>query len=175
MKFAKSAAGLCLLLAVAGCAGPSVAVTTDENLTVEQRAETPSASGAAAFGTQRVWASGLSVVVSAPRSLSPSETAIPPAKRTAVFTITVYNGSKASYRPSQLSVRATANGDPVPELVDSVQGLNGLAAAVAELSPGRDTQIQLAFAVSEQPVQIQLSIQPGGQGQDAATLFEGQA
>ena len=175
MKFAKSAAGLCLLLAVAGCAGPSVAVTTDENLTVEQRAETPSASGAAAFGTQRVWASGLSVVVSAPRSMAPSETAIPPAKRTAVFTITVYNGSKAFYRPSQLSVRATANGDPVPELVDSVQGLNGLAAAVAELPPGRDTQIQLAFAVSEQPVQIQLSIQPGGHGQDAATLFEGQA
>ncbi|MFD9704808.1 hypothetical protein [Lentzea sp. NPDC059081] len=175
MKFAKTAAGLCLLLAVAGCAGPSVAVTPDENLTVEQRAETPSASRAAAFGTQRVWASGLSVVVSAPRSLTPSETAIPPAKRTAVFTITVYNGSKASYRPSQLSVRATADGNPAAELVDSVQGLNGLAAAVAEVPPGRDTQIQLAFAVSESPAQMQLTIQPGGQGQDAPTVFEGNA
>ncbi|WP_112265274.1 hypothetical protein [Lentzea terrae] len=175
MKFAKSAAGLCLLLAVAGCAGPSVAITPDENLTVEQRAETPSASGAAAFGTQRVWASGLSVVLSAPRSLAPSETAIPPAKRTAVFTITVYNGSKASYRPSQLIVRATVGDSPVPELVDSVQGLNGLAGAVAELPPGRDTQFQVAFAVSEQPVLMQLTVQPGGQGQDVATVFEGQA
>ena len=122
-----------------------------------------------------MWASGLSVVVSAPRSLAPSETAIPPAKRTAVFTITVYNGSKASYRPSQLVVRATVNDSPVPELVDSVQGLNGLAGAVAELPPGRDTQLQVAFAVSEQPVQIQLTVQPGGQGQDVATVFEGQA
>lgn len=175
MKFAKSAVGLCLLLAVAGCAGPSVAVTPDENLTVEQRAETPSASGAAAFGTQRVWASGLSVVLSAPRSLAPSETAIPPAKRTAVFTVTVYNGSKAAYRPSQLSVRATINGDPAAELIDAVQGLNGLAAAVAEVPPGRDTQFQLAFAVPETAVQLQLTVQPGGQGQDVATLFEGQA
>ncbi|GHH47709.1 hypothetical protein [Lentzea cavernae] len=175
MKFAKTAAGLCLLLAVAGCAGPSVAVTPNENLTVEQRAETPSASGAAAFGTQRVWASGLSVVVSAPRSLTPSETAVPPAKRTAVFTITVYNGSKAPYRSSQLAVKATADGNPAPELVDSVQGLNGLAAAVAELPPGRDTQLQLAFAVPEGPVGVQLTIQPGGQGQDAPTVFEGQA
>jgi hypothetical protein len=175
VKFAKSAVGLCLLLAVAGCAGPSVAVTPDENLTVEQRAETPSASGAAAFGTQRVWASGLSVVLSAPRSLAPSETAIPPAKRTAVFTVTVYNGSKAAYRPSQLSVRATINGDPAAELIDAVQGLNGLAAAVAEVPPGRDTQFQLAFAVPETAVQLQLTVQPGGQGQDVATLFEGQA
>lgn len=175
MKFAKSAVGLCLLLAVAGCAGPSVAVTPDENLTVEQRAETPSASGAAAFGTQRVWASGLSVVLSAPRSLAPSETASPPAKRTAVFTVTVYNGSKAAYRPSQLSVRATINGDPAAELIDAVQGLNGLAAAVTELPPGRDTQFQLAFAVPETAVQLQLTVQPGGQGQDVATLFEGQA
>ena len=175
MKFAKTAAGLCLMLAVAGCAGPSVAVTPDENLTVEQRAETPSASGAAAFGTQRVWTSGLSVVVSAPRSLKPSETAVPPAKRTAVFTITVYNGSKTSYRPSQLAVRALADGQPAAELVDSVQGLNGLAAAVAELPPGRDTQLQLAFAVPESPTRVELTIKPGGQDQDAPTVFEGQA
>ncbi len=175
MKFAKSAAGLCLLLAVAGCAGPSVAVTPDENLTVEQRAETPNASANAAFGTQRVWASGLSVVVSAPRSLSPSETAIPRATRTAVFTLTVYNGSKTAYKPSQMSVRAIANDVLAPELVDSVQGLNGLAAAVAELPPGRDTQFLLAFAVPESAVQIKLTVQPGGQGQDAATVFEGQA
>lgn len=175
MKFANSAVGLCLLLAVAGCAGPSVALTPDESLTVEQRAETPNESPNAAFGTQRVWTSGLSVVVSAPRSLSPSETAVPRSARTAVFTVTVYNGSKSSYRPSQLSVRATADGVAAAELVDSVQGLNGLAAAVAELPPGRDTQFLLAFAVPESAVRMQLTVEPGGQGQDAATVFEGQA
>ncbi len=175
MKFAKSAAGLCLLLAAAGCAGPSVAVTPDENLTVEQRAETPNAAGNAAFGTQRVWTSGLSVVVSVPRSLSPSETAIPRAARTAVFTLTVYNGSNSAYKPSQLAVKAMANGAAAPELVDSVQGLNGLAAAATELPPGKDTQVLLAFAVPEGPVQMQLTVRPGGQGQDAPTVFEGQA
>ncbi|SDG22966.1 hypothetical protein SAMN05216553_106285 [Lentzea fradiae] len=175
MKFAKTAAGLCLLLAVAGCAGPSVADAPKDDLTVEQRAETPSASNVAPFGTQRVWASGLSVVVSAPRSLTPSETAIPPAGRTAVFTITIYNGSKTPYRTSQLSVRATADDSPAAELVDSVQGLDGLDAAVAEVPAGRDTQIQLAFAVPQQPVRIRLTIQPGGQGQDAPTVYEGKA
>ncbi|TWP52603.1 hypothetical protein FKR81_09875 [Lentzea tibetensis] len=173
MKFAVKAAGLCLLLAVAGCAGPSVAVAPDENPAVLQRAEPRG--GFADFGTQRVWASGLSITVGPPQSLKPSETAFPQAARTAVFTVTVFNGSKVTFRPSQLSVRALAGGQPTPELTDSVQGLNGLAAAVRELQPGQDTKLTLAFAVPENPVDLRLTVLPGGPGQDTATDFEGQA
>ena len=171
MRFAVKAAGLCLLLAVAGCAGQSVAVAPDEP--VLQRAE--SRGSFAGFGTQRVWASGLSITVAPPQSLKPSETAFPQAPRTAVFTVTVFNGSKTAFRPSQLSVRALAGGQPTPELTDSVQGLNGLAAAVSELQPGQDTKLTLAFAVPADPVDLQLTVLPGGQGQDTPSVFSGRA
>ena len=181
MKFAKLAVGVCLTLAVAGCAdnpdlvGMTMSAPETPSLRHGGAADAPSASPYTAFGAKKVWTNGLSITISQPRSLKPSETAFPQAPRTAVFVVTIMNGTKAEYRPSQLSVRALAAGKPAQEVLDSVQGLDGFAAAVRELPPGRDTTVTLAFAVPPEAVKMQLTVEPNGAGQEPSATFEGQA
>lgn len=176
VKFARLAVGVCLGLAMAGCADPSdISTPTAPSAAVEQGADAPSASGYTAFGAQRVWANGMAVTVSPPSSLKPSDTSFPESPRTAVFTLTVVNGTKSAYRTSQLVVRALVGGEPVAEVRDSVQGLNGIAAAVTEVAPGAETVLTLAFAVPADPVRLQLVVEPNGANQEPSATFEGTA
>ncbi|ONI85544.1 hypothetical protein ALI22I_27505 [Saccharothrix sp. ALI-22-I] len=174
MKFASLAAGICLGLALAGCADPSdISTPTVPSAVAEQGADTASGSAYTAFGAQRVWANGMAVTVSPPTSLKPSDTSFPPAPRTAVFTLTLVNSSKTAYRTSQLAVRAIVAGVPVAEVRDSVQGLNGIAAAVTEVEPGAETVLTMAFAVPADPVLLQLVVEPNGANQEPSARFEG--
>ncbi|MBW4720671.1 hypothetical protein [Saccharothrix obliqua] len=177
MKFAGLAVGLCLAGALAGCADqsglpdPSVPETTSSSEVQPNNA--PPASGPTAFGARRSWPDGLSVTVSPARSLKPSDTSTPKAPRTAVFTLTLLNATATAYRTSGLTVRAMVAGEPAAEVLDSVQGLNGLS--VTEVPPGGETTVTLAFAVPEQPVRMQLVVEPDGAGQDPSATFEGVA
>ncbi|XVS65652.1 hypothetical protein ACQPYE_06205 [Actinosynnema sp. CA-299493] len=176
MKFAKLAVGVCLGLGLAGCADPSdISAPPGPSAVAEQRGEEPSSASSTAFGTQRVWTNGMAVTVSAPTSLRPSDTSFPQSPRTAVFTMTVVNGTKTAYRTSQLSVRASVDGQPVAEVRDSVQGLNGVGAAVSEVAPGAETVLTMAFAVPADPVRLRLVVEPNGVNQDPSATFEGVA
>ncbi|MEU4443925.1 hypothetical protein AB0K14_10810 [Actinosynnema sp. NPDC050801] len=176
MKFARLAVGLCLGLVVAGCADPSdISTPPSPSAVAEQRGDAPSSVEFTAFGTQRVWSNGMAVTVSPPTSLKPSDTSFPQSPRTAVFTLTVVNGAKTPYRTSQLSVRALVDGRPVAEVRDSVQGLNGVGAAVNEVAPGAETVLTVAFAVPADPVRLQLLVEPNGADQDPSATFEGVA
>jgi hypothetical protein len=182
VKFAKLAVGICLTLAVAGCAGAphlvnAPAAEAGETPSVQQGgvAEAPSSSPYTAFGAQHVWTTGLSITIAQPKSLQPSDTAFPQAPRIAVFTVTITNGSKSEYRPTQLSVRALIDGQASQEVIDSVQGLNGIATAVQELPPGRDITVTLAFVAPKEPVRMRLVVEPNGAGQEPSATFEGQA
>jgi hypothetical protein len=182
VKFAKLAVGICLSMAVAGCAGapdlvsaPAAQAKETPALRAGGVADAPSAPPYTAFGTQHVWTTGLSVTIGQPRSLQPSETAFPQTPRTAVFTVTITNGSKSEYHPAQLAVHAVVDGKPAQEVIDSVQGLNGIGAAVRELPPGRDTTVTLAFAVPKEAVHLQLTVEPNSTDQEPSATFEGQA
>lgn len=185
MKFARLVVGVSLTLALAGCAdhpeftGPAeptnAGMRDTEAPSLRQGSDAPMASPFTAFGAQRVWSNGLSITIAQPRSLKPSETAFPQAPRAAVFVVTILNGTKSDYRPAQLTVRALADGKAVQEVLDSVQGLNGVASAVNELPPGRDTTLTLAFAVPAEDVRMQLTVEPNGTGQEPSATFEGQA
>ena len=176
MKFARLAAGVCLGLAMAGCADPSdISTPSEPSAVAEQRGEELSSSSFTSFGAQRVWGNGMAVTVSAPTSLKPSDTSFPKSPRTAVFTLTVVNGTETAYRTSQLSVRALVAGRPVAEVRDSVQGLNGVGAAVNEVAPGAETVLTMAFAVPADPVRLQLVVEPNGANQDPSATFEGVA
>ncbi|NUT93185.1 MAG: hypothetical protein HOY78_14295 [Saccharothrix sp.] len=177
MRFARLAAGLCLAGALAGCADPSgLADAVPEPTSASAHQDpAPPASTFTAFGAQRVWGNGLSITVSAPKSLKPSDTSFPKSPRTAVFVVTLVNGTSTTYRTGQLAVRATVGGQPVAEVLDTVQGLNGLSAAVTEVAPGADTKLTLAFAVPEGPVRLQLVIEPNGANQEPSATFEGMA
>ena len=185
MKFARLVVGVSLTLALAGCAdhpeltGPAepanAGVTAAEGPSLRQGSDAPMSAPFTAFGAQRVWSNGLSITISQPRSLKPSETAFPQAPRAAVFVVTILNGSKSDYRPGQLTVRALAGGKAAQEVLDSVQGLNGVASAVNELPPGRDTTLTLAFAVPAEDVRMQLTVEPNGAGQEPSATFAGEA
>ncbi|MFD1149205.1 hypothetical protein [Saccharothrix hoggarensis] len=176
MKFARLAVGVCLGLAMAGCADPSdISTPTAPSAVAERGADAPSASTSTAFGTQRVWSNGMAVTVSPPTSLKPSDTSFPQAPRTAVFTLTIVNGATTPYRTSQLAVRALVDGRPVAEVRDSVQGLNGITAAVTEVAPGGETVLTMAFAVPADPVMLRLVVEPNGANQEPSATFEGVA
>lgn len=176
MKFARLAVGVCLGLAMAGCADRSdISTPAVPSAVVEQGGDARYASAFTEFGAQRVWANGMAVTVSPPSSLKPSETSFPQSPRTAVFTLTLVNGTKTAYRTSQLAVRASVGGTPVAEVRDSVQGLNGVAAAVTEVAPGGETVLTMAFAVPADPVRLQLVVEPNGADQEPSATFEGVA
>jgi len=180
VRFAGLAVGLCLAVASAGCAEHSALSDTSvpgtaSSAAAEPNDAPPAAAPYAAFGSQRVWPDGLSVGVSQARSLKPSDTSFPKAPRTAVFVLTVVNGTPSAYRTSELAVHATVGGEPAAEVLDSVQGLNGLGAAVDEVPPGGETMLTLAFAVPEDPVRLRLVVEPHGSAQGAITTFEGVA
>lgn len=178
MRFARLAVGACLAVTVAGCTPPpAVTGTSDAGTSHASSAkrEVPLSAAFTPFGAQRVWASGLAITVSPPKSLRPSDTAFPKASRSAVFVVTINNNTRATIRPPQLAVRATAEGKTAQEVLDSVQGLNGVAAAINELPPGKDTTVTLAFAVPEAPVRMQLTVQLNSSGQEPTAVFEGQA
>ncbi|GAA3888165.1 hypothetical protein GCM10022243_61330 [Saccharothrix violaceirubra] len=176
MKFAGLAVGGCLVLILAGCANRPENPADDGRTTVSAPAEAGAPDTTfAAFGGQRVWANGLSVTVSQPRSLEPSDASFPTTPRLAVFTVTLANGTDAAYRTSQLAVHAVVNGVPVAEVRDTLQGLNGIASAVAEVAPGGDATLTLAYAVPEDAVRLQLVVEPNGTGKEPSATFEGPA
>jgi hypothetical protein len=177
VKFARLAVGVCLGLAMAGCADPSSDISTPPgpSAVAEQRGDAPSSSKFTAFGTQRVWSNGMAVTVQPPTSLKPSDTSFPQSPRTAVFTLTVVNGTKTAYRTSQLSLRAFVDGAPVAEVRDSVQGLNGVGAGVNEVAPGAETVLTVAFAVPAESVRLRLVVEPNGANQEPSATFEGVA
>ncbi|WP_367131696.1 hypothetical protein [Saccharothrix sp. HUAS TT1] len=176
MKFARLAAAACLGLAMAGCAEhPDVPTPPEPSAVAKQAAEAPASSSFTSFGAQRVWSNGMAITVSPPTSLKPSDTSFPQSPRAAVFTLTLVNGTKAAYRTSQLSVRALVAGQPAAEVHDSVQGLNGVGAAVNEVAPGAETVLTVAFAVPADPVRLQLVVEPNGANQEPSATFEGVA
>ncbi|MDQ2587390.1 hypothetical protein [Saccharothrix yanglingensis] len=172
MEIARLAAGACLVLALAGCADHTglPAVEPPSEVAAQDSSAT---SPHTAFGAQRVWANGMAVTVSPPSSLKPSDTSFPKSPRTAVFTLTLVNGTTVPYRTNQLVVRASVNGEQAAEVRDSVQGLGGVAAAVAEVAAGGETVLTVAFAVPEHTVPIRVAVEPNGAGQEPRAVFEG--
>ncbi|GGP44143.1 hypothetical protein [Saccharothrix coeruleofusca] len=182
MRFTRQAVGICLALALTGCADPTDAssaapASAAQSPAAVQRADRAPSSAPipTSFGAERVWANGISITVAQPKSLKPSDTSFPKAPRTAVFVVTLVNGTDTTYRTSQLSVRALVDGQPAAEVLDSVQGLNGAAAAITELPPGGDTALTLAYAVPENPVRVCLVVEPNIAGEDLGATFEGNA
>ncbi|KAA2261243.1 hypothetical protein F0L68_17405 [Solihabitans fulvus] len=181
MRIVRLAVAVCLTVVVAGCAGQqeptaSSAPNSSTSRTASgQRGESPATSGPTAFGVQRLWTNGMSITISPPKSLKPSDTAFPQAPRAALFEVTITNGTTLPYKPSQLSLRATVAGKPAQEMVDSAQGLNGVAAAGQEVPPGKASTITLAFAMPDKQVDVQVTVQPNAAAQEPSAVYEGQA
>lgn len=120
------------------------------------------AEGDLAFGAPHRFATGVTISVSAPKSFRPSASAYPQSPRAAAFGIEVTNAGDATYRLSGLSVTAEVDGESasVKQVVDAVQGYNGIADAGKDVAPGRSVRLNLAFAVPDQHVMLRLQVRP---------------
>ncbi|RSM62943.1 hypothetical protein DMH03_12905 [Amycolatopsis sp. WAC 01376] len=118
--------------------------------------------GDLAFGAPHRFATGVTISVSAPNSFRPSASAYPQSPRAVAFGIEVTNAGDGTYRLSGLSVAGEIDGETtaVKQVVDPVQGYNGVADAGKDVAPGRSVRLNLAFAVPDKPVRLRLQVRP---------------
>jgi hypothetical protein len=172
-----AAAAACALLFVAGCdadavtgSGPQVDSLRASSSGAPARPASPSSTRLA---NQRLFANGLSATVSAPKSFTPTDAALPRSPRAIAFDLIIENGSGTVYRPAQLSILATVDDKAAPQIVDSTQGYTGFVGAVDEVAPGQSVRVTVAFAVPAARAHLQLTVQPDAVDSQRLTVFEG--
>jgi hypothetical protein len=170
VTMARLTAALCALLVLAGCAaGPY----SDAAQNLQPLTAATSAGQSAPPGTPRMLDSGLSVTVSAPKSFTPTAAAYPRTPRAVAFDLVIENKGAEDYRPSQLTVTATSNGNPALQVIDSTQGYTGsVSTPTDELPPGQHLRLSVAFAMPAERAEVALTVQPSTDGQKF-TLFTG--
>jgi hypothetical protein len=164
-------ASLGLAACSASSAAPSSTVITQA--AAESDAQ-PAGTSPAAFGERRSVAHGLVIEVSEPKSITPSDTAYPAAKRAVGFEITVTNEGNEEFRTDRFQVSATTDGHTARQVVDSTQGYTGSGDLPDVLSPGRAAHVTIAFAAPSEPVAVELRVEPADVAGGTAD-FAGQA
>ena len=178
MNRVRLAAAACALLFVAGCDADAVtgsgqqldSLTASSSGAPAARPATPSSTRLA---NQRLFDNGLSVTVSAPKSFTPTDAALPRSPRAIAFDLIIENGSGRVYRPARLSILATVDDKAAPQLVDSTQGYTGFVGTVDEVAPGQSVRVTVAFAVPTERAHLQLSVQPDAADSQRLTVYEG--
>ncbi|WP_018685095.1 hypothetical protein [Actinokineospora enzanensis] len=177
MKTVVSAVTACaLLVAVAGCGSgtayseapqrPPTAAGPSDNLA---RAEVPTSRAE----ERKPLGNGLTLTISAPRAFAPTQPPSPETPRAVGFDMTVQNDGTTSYRPTLLSLTATADGLQIRQVIDATQGYTG-AVGTDDVPPGRSVRFSVAFAVPEERVNMLVSAQPDPSSAAVATVFDGQ-
>lgn len=126
------------------------------------------------FGDQYRFGTGVTVVISAPKSFHPSGSAYPRSNRAVAFEIAIRNDGDQPYRLSELSVSAMVDGAAAKQMVDSTQGYSGIVDADKDVKPGRDARVTLAFAVPDETVPLRLTVRPTANSPVAA-VYSGPA
>jgi hypothetical protein len=177
VRIMAAAACLAAAVAVAGCAAPGTASQPGDVRagSLARGGQIPATDGPTAFGVQRTWANGLAITISSPKSLQPSDVAFPRSPRAAVFEVVVDNDTTDPYKPSQMVVQVTSAGQPVQEIDDAAQGLDGVSGVRPDVPPGKTVKLTLGFAVPTERVPIQLVVQPDASTPRAAAIYIGAA
>lgn len=172
-KFLLAACSLVLAAACAVSAPEKGAAVLGAKASVPQEAAASHTEGELAFGAPHRFETGVTISVSSPKSFRPSASAYPQSPRGVAFGIEVVNAGEATYRLSGLSVSAETDGKDgaVKQVVDAVQGYNGVADAGKDLAPGQSVRLNLAFAVPDKPVLLRLQVRPSASAPVAATYF----
>jgi hypothetical protein len=162
------------LLLVTACASPKVNTGTVSNASggaapAEQKA-------APTWGQKHTWPNGLAVEIAKPADCKPSEYATPEAKRAVKVAIKVTNGTDKPFETSVLTVGSEVQfaGAKAELLIDMSGGCKaGIGMESTTVLPGKSYEYQVAYAVTAEPGELQIALQPDF-GQDKA-VFVGQA
>jgi hypothetical protein len=179
VRIVKVVAALCFATAFAfvGCAAQQSARSPQSGATTTTGGGPSAAQSTSAqhkFGEAQFWEKGLSITVSTPRSLTPSDNAFPQSPRAVVFEVTIDNRTTDIYKPALLVVKATANGQSAAEIVDPAQGLNGIVSGAQDVPPGKTLKLTVAFAVPAASAKMELTVQPDGGIRYSTHRYEGE-
>jgi hypothetical protein len=165
---------LALLVLATACATPSVNTGTVSDGGAAPAVEQKSAP---TWGQTYTWPSKLAVEIPEPTVCKPGEFASPKgAKRAIKVTVKVTNGSDKPFDTSILSVGSEVQfaGAKAELLVDtSGECQAGLGMESATVMPGKSYAYEVAYAVTAEPGELQIALQPDF-GLDKA-VFVGQA
>ncbi|EWC58574.1 hypothetical protein UO65_6120 [Actinokineospora spheciospongiae] len=173
MKLARLTAAACAaLVAVAGCgaddSAPTQAPTPPPTTLSDKVARS---GGPASRGGERTsLGSGLTITVSEAKSFVPTNSASPPAVRAVGFDMAVENDGPAPYKPTLLSLSATANGTATQQVIDSTQGYTGVVGG-PEVKPGETLRFSVAFAVPQEKTWVHIGAAPEPGAGSAVTVF----
>lgn len=154
------AAGCALIAALSACGISEGDAAERSKISSSTTTAEHSTSEEYEFGREHLFADGLSVTVSKPKSFEPSSTAEPRVDRALAFVITIANGTDRRYRMSDISVTASADGEPCREVIDSTQGYNGIIDAGLDLPVAKRVRMTLAFAAKKEPSALRLEVRP---------------
>jgi hypothetical protein len=173
---ARLAAAACGLLLLAACdVGPYSDAAQSPNPVAgpSTNASTRAANASPRPVNQRPLGDGLTVTISAPRSFTPTDAAIPRAPRAVAFELIIHNEGDTAYRPSNLSITATANGVVTQQVVDSTQGYTGFVGATDDVPPGESVRVIVAFAMPVERAELRLMVLPDSVDGGRVTVYEG--
>lgn len=153
-------------MALVGCAGtsgavapaPSQGTNADPSEEASGGSSQPAKDGTVAFGQAYKWDDGLQVTISAPKSYKPSRwAAAKKSKYYLVMTVTVLNGTSATYEPAMFHLSAQSGDSESDQVFDSGKGVGG--GPDTKLLKGRQAKWKVAFAV-QNPKDLVLEVTP---------------
>lgn len=175
VKTVRVAAVACALALAAACgSGPySDAAQPIEAPTSSSATSTDPGGSPARRLNRQALGNGLIVTISPPKPFTPTDNAYPKTPRAVAFEMTIDNEGVTAYRPSQLSVSATADGAAIQQVIDSTQGYSGLDGSTDAVPPGQSTRFSIAFAVPAEEVVIRVAVQPDASTGNTIVVYEG--
>ncbi len=175
MLVVRLAVAACVLLVVTAC-GAGSAATDDVSLSLRTASPTAAAERSDYRSEEQAGTplgSGVTLMVSAPRSFTPTDTAYPRAERAVVFDMVIENGGNTVYRPAQLSFVAMVDGAEAEQVIDSTQGYTGVVGAIDEVLPNQELRFAVAFGVPVEPSLVQVEVRPDTVRTDAIPIYDG--
>lgn len=165
----------CALLAMTACGinSPSEAAQAPDQTSTPPAPAAERSTLSMDEGTRRSLGDGVTIMVSAPTSFTPTDTAYPKAGRAIAFQLVLENDGAVVYRPARLSFTATVDGAPANQVIDSTQGYPGVAGAIDDIAPGKELRFAVAFGVPTRPVAIRVEVLPDASTQSAVPVFDG--
>lgn len=173
MLIARLAVAACALLVLVGCGIGHSAQTSSASQQAIPTAAAERSDIQGADGLRKAIGHGVVLTMSAPKSFTPTDTALPQAPRAVAFEMTVDNDSPVTYRPAGLSFTATINGVPTEQVIDSTQGYNGPSGATEEVAPNGSLRIAVAFAISEDHSRLRVTVRSDAEGVTPVLLYDG--
>lgn len=175
MQLVRLAVAACVLLVVTAC-GVGHSSSDDVSLSVRTASPTAAAERSDYRSSEQAGTplgNGVTLIVSAPRSFTPTDTAYPRAARAVAFDMVIENGGNSVYRPAQLSFVATVDGVAAEQVIDSTQGYTGVVGAIDEVLPNQDLRFAVAFGVPVEPCVVRVEVRPDTVSTAAIPIYDG--